>query len=76
MTMNIENARDPNLRNSLAAIRRAARRAREVALATHTGLIVATNGEWRRIEPARVQETAAGYESDIKKDGGNTPYKD
>ncbi|HEX5057343.1 MAG TPA: hypothetical protein VFX02_12710 [Gammaproteobacteria bacterium] len=67
MKANIAHARDPNLRNSMAAIRRAAQRAREVAVATHTGLIVANNGEWRRIEPAQVQETAAGYESDLKK---------
>lgn len=43
--MNIEHARDPNLRNFLTGLRRAARRTREVALATHTGLIVASNGK-------------------------------
>lgn len=58
---NIENARDPFLRNSMAAMRRAAQRAREVAISTHTALIVAKEGKWVRIHPELVKEDKGKY---------------
>lgn len=60
----IEHARDPLLRKSVAAMHRAAQRARRLALATHTDLIVAKEGRWQRINPAHVQETSAEYGMD------------
>ncbi len=47
----IEQANDPDLRTSMAALRRAARRAREVAASTHTQLILARDGRWFRVGP-------------------------
>ena len=47
----IEQAKDPDLRASVAAMRRAARRARELAASTHTQLILARDGRWIRVEP-------------------------
>jgi hypothetical protein len=47
----IEQAKDPDLPASLVALRRAAQRAREVAIRTGTRLVVARNGEWVRIKP-------------------------
>ena len=45
----IEEARDPDLANSFAALRRAAQRAREVAAQTGTDLIVWRNGKIEHI---------------------------
>ena len=60
----IEHAKDPDLRHSLAALRRAAARAREVAAATHTALVVVRNGAVELIDPApteRIQEHRPSY---------------
>ena len=48
----IEQARNPDLRASMAAMRRAAARARDVAVSTHTSLIVMKDGRWMRIAPS------------------------
>lgn len=48
----IEDAKSPELRGSAAAMRRAARRAREVARMTRTRLIIARNGAWEAIDPS------------------------
>ncbi len=47
----IEQAKDPDVRASVAAMRRAARRARELAASTHTQLILARDGRWIRVAP-------------------------
>lgn len=52
----IDQARDPLLRLSLVAMRRAAHRAREIAQRTHTALIIVRGGKVVRIEPGRIQE--------------------
>ncbi|MFN7573331.1 MAG: hypothetical protein ACK5TK_18130 [Betaproteobacteria bacterium] len=64
----IEQARDPDLRHSAAALRRAALRAREVAQRTGTALVVMRDGklEWLRPEPLpgaplQAQQTIAEY---------------
>jgi hypothetical protein len=63
-TNNIEFARDQNLRHSMAAMRRAAKRAREIAISTHTALIIAKEGKWMRIHPGElVQEEQGKYGS-------------
>ena len=48
----ISEAKDPDLRASLAAMRRAAKLARETAIRTDTELVVVKNGKLVRI-PAR-----------------------
>lgn len=54
----IEQARDADLRLSIVALERSARRARELAASTGTALIVARNGVIERIEP-KVDSSAA-----------------
>ncbi len=44
-------ARDPDLRNSLQAMRRAAARAREIAVRTGTDILVQEGSVIRRISP-------------------------
>ncbi len=48
----IEEAADQDLRLSIVALRRAALRAREIALRTGTDLVVIENGVLRHISPA------------------------
>jgi len=45
----ISHAKNPDLRNSMAALRRAAEQARETAIRTGTDLIVRKNGKRVRI---------------------------
>jgi hypothetical protein len=52
----IEQARDPDLRNSLAALKRAAKRARETALRTKTRVVIASDGKWVRVSPAKLAQ--------------------
>ena len=47
----IDHAKDPDLRASLAAMRRAAKRARLVAAKTGTQLVLARNGKYVRVAP-------------------------
>ncbi len=55
----IEQARNPDLRGSMAAMRRAAKRARELAASTHTDLILAREGRVLKVKPeARVRSKA------------------
>lgn len=55
----IEEAKDPDLRLSIVALRRAAQRAREIALSTGTDLIVMEDGELRQISPLRESGAAS-----------------
>ncbi|NOT68579.1 MAG: hypothetical protein HOP04_09730 [Methylophilaceae bacterium] len=48
---NIEFAKDPDLAASLQAIRRAAKRAAQVAVSTNTDLIVMRNGQCLHVKP-------------------------
>ncbi|MCI1709830.1 MAG: hypothetical protein LKM32_10910 [Chiayiivirga sp.] len=50
----IEHAKDPDLRHSFAALRRAAVRARDVAAATHTELVIVREGIIELVAPATV----------------------
>lgn len=49
----IESARDPDLRNAMAALLRADRRAREIALQTRTAVITWKDGKIVRTFPHR-----------------------
>lgn len=51
----IELANDPDLVNSLVAIRRAAKRAVEVAVNTNTELVISRNGKSVRVKPIEMQ---------------------
>ncbi|SDX48323.1 hypothetical protein SAMN05216333_13922 [Nitrosomonas oligotropha] len=52
----IELAKDPDLAGSLAAIRRAAQRARQLAVSTNTELVVLRNGKCVHIKPSGEQK--------------------
>lgn len=52
ITKPIEQANDPDLRASAAAMQRAAQRARQVAASTGTHLVLAYNGRWRLVAPS------------------------
>ncbi len=52
---NIAFANDPDLVNSLIAIRRAAKRAAQVAVSTNTELVVLRNGRSVRVKPSGTQ---------------------
>ena len=52
----IELAKDPDLAGSWAAIRRAAKRAVQVAVSTNTELVVLRNGKCVRVKPGGEQK--------------------
>ncbi len=52
----IELAKDPDLAGSWAAIRRAAKRAAQIAASTNTELIVMRNGECVRVKPGEEEK--------------------
>ena len=51
----IEQARDADLRASLAALQRAGRRARELAQSTGTALVVSRNGVIEHLDPTSLE---------------------
>lgn len=53
---NIQEAKDPDLRASAAAIRRAAQAARRTAIQTGTNLIIVKNGQLVRLSPEELQK--------------------
>ena len=61
-TKDINEAKDPDLRASVAAMRRAAQMARETAIRTDTDLVVMKNGQIIRI-PAQVLRAEAAEKS-------------
>jgi hypothetical protein len=61
---NINEAKDPDLRASAAALRRAAEMARKTAIQTDTNLVIVKNGKLTRI-PA--QTLRAAFETGKKK---------
>ena len=52
----IELAKDPDLAGSLQAIRRAAKRAMQVAVSTNTELVVIRDGKCVRVKPCSGQK--------------------
>ncbi|MEN9285838.1 MAG: hypothetical protein RLZZ179_3331 [Verrucomicrobiota bacterium] len=59
---NIEEARDPDLRASFAAMKRAAAAARRTAIETGTDLIVVKDGRLTRIPPKDLRRKSPGTE--------------
>ena len=47
--LDIAHAKDPDLRNSLAAMKRAALQARQIAMQTNTGIVMVRNNQLVRI---------------------------
>lgn len=52
----IELAKNPDLAGSLIAIRRAAQRARQLAVSTNTKLVVLRNGKCVHVKPNEAQK--------------------
>jgi hypothetical protein len=52
----LSKASNPDLRNSLAAMRRAAATARKIAIQTDTGIVVVRGGKPVHISAARLRE--------------------
>lgn len=67
-TRPLDQANNPDLRNSLPALRRAAQRARDIAVQTGTDIVVSRLGVIEHIKPPpavvahTVQEPSAPYE--------------
>ena len=59
---NIEEAKDPDLRASFAAMKRAAATARRTAIETGTDLIVGTDGRLTRIPAKELRRKPPGTE--------------
>jgi hypothetical protein len=53
----IEEANTPELALALPALRRARKRAEEIAIATHTALIQVEDGKVVRVHPERARQT-------------------
>ncbi len=58
-TKDITKAKDPDLRASAAAMRRAAQLARKTAIQTNTNLVIVKDGKLTRIPAQALRETAA-----------------
>ena len=57
-TNDISNAKDPDLRASLGALRRAAQQARKTAIQTETDLVIVKDGRMQRISPEELLQQA------------------
>jgi hypothetical protein len=55
----INQAKSAELRGSMAAMKRAAQRAREIAIQTNTNLVVVRNGKLVKIPPDELRREAA-----------------
>lgn len=55
----ISNAKDPDLRASQGALRRAAQQARKTAIQTETDLVIVKDGRMQRISPEELRQQAA-----------------
>ncbi len=51
----LSKARNPDLRASLAAMQRAAKQARQIAIQTRTAIVVVEDGKVRRVPAAELQ---------------------
>ncbi len=54
----ISNAKDPDLRASLVALRRAAQQARKTAIQTETNLVIVKDGRMQRISADELRQQA------------------
>lgn len=57
-TKDISNAKDPGLRASLGALRRAAQQARKTAIQTETNFVIVKDGRMQRISADELRQQA------------------
>jgi hypothetical protein len=57
-TKDISNAKDPDLRASLGALRRSAQQARKTAIQTETNLVIVKDGRMQRISADELRQQA------------------
>ncbi len=62
-TNDISDAKDPDLRASLDALRRAAQLARKTAIQTDTNLVIVKDGQIQRISADELRQQAATAET-------------
>ncbi len=62
-TNDISDAKDPDLRASLDALRRAAQLARKTAIQTDTNLVIVKDGQIQRISADELRQQAATVET-------------
>lgn len=63
-TVNASQIKNPLLRDSIAAMHRAAEMAREIAIQTNTGIVVTRNGEIVRVSANELRAEKAAKEND------------
>lgn len=61
----LSEAKDPDIRASLAALRRAAQLARKIAIQTETGIVVVSNGRMHRISADELRQRSAADEPPV-----------
>jgi hypothetical protein len=59
----ISNAKDPDLRASLGALRRAAQQARKTAIQTETNLVIVKDGRMQRVSADELRQQANAEEA-------------
>ena len=59
----LSNAKDPDLRASLDALRRAAKQARKTAIQTDTNLVIVKDGQLKRISADELRRQAEADEA-------------
>lgn len=69
----ISSARDPDLRLSLIALRRAAQRARELAVQTGTDIVISRGGVLQIVSPQSTESTAEAVAQDPRSPYGGQP---
>lgn len=64
-SVDISQITDPLIRNSLAAMHRAAEMAREIAIQTNTGIVVTRNGEIVHVDADELRAEKAAEENKL-----------
>ncbi len=62
-TLDIAHAKDPDLRNSLAAMKRAALQARQIAIQTNTGIVVVRNNQLIHVSAQELRQAELAAQS-------------
>ncbi|MBU0918267.1 hypothetical protein [Aquabacterium parvum] len=62
----LSNAKDPDLRASLDALRRAAKQARKTAIQTDTNLVIVKDGQLKRISADELRQQAEADDAPTK----------
>ena len=62
-TLDIAHANDPDLRNSLAAMKRAALDARQIAMQTNTGIVIVRNNQLIHVSAEELRQAGLAAQS-------------